>query len=124
MTRLTLVLSAVVALALPLRAAAQSMPHADSPKVTMTVTQTLNVGPTVLKPGDYRFQCREINGKTYLVITSIETGKELARVPCVSEMVDTQVANSELRVSVAPTGIRALTSVRIKGEMVAHRVVD
>jgi len=121
MKQLTLIVCAVAVLLLPLRAGAQSA-HGDSRKATIAVTGALVVGTTVLKPGEYRFQCREFQGKTYLVVTSTESDKEIARVPCVKEALDAKVAASELR-AVVTGGVRELKSVRIKGETVAHTLV-
>jgi hypothetical protein len=106
----------------PLRAAAQDPVHADSPRVTMTVTSPTLVGNTILQPGKYRFQCRHFDGKTFLVI-SPEEGKEILRVPCEQQSLVGKNANSELRAIVNPNGTRVLQSVRIKGETIAHRIV-
>lgn len=125
MKRFFLIACASIALLLfPLRAAAQHAQHAaDSPKVTLTVTNTLVVGTTILQPGDYKFQCRTFEGRTFLVVTSVATGKELARVPCVKDTLDAMVTQSEYRNIVRDDGKRVLTSVRIKGEAVSHRLV-
>jgi hypothetical protein len=109
--------------ALPVRALAQPT-HADSPKATIIVTQELVVGTTILQPGEYKFQCRTFDQKTFLVVTSTETGKEIVRVPCVREMLDAAVTDSDFRSIARQDGKKKLTSVRIKGEAVAHRVVD
>lgn len=37
------------------------------------------VGTTTLKPGDYRFPCKHLDGKSFLVISEVGSGKELAR---------------------------------------------
>jgi hypothetical protein len=69
-------LAAAVMLALvPARAFAQPA-HVDSPKAVVTITQTLLVGPAILLPGEYKVQCRMFEGKTFLVVTSVEKGKE------------------------------------------------
>lgn len=108
----------------PLRAAAQSPTHADSPKVTISVPNPVTLGTTVLKPGDYKFQCRHFDGKSFLVVTDVESGKEVARVPCREESLNQKVADSELRSILSPNGARVLQSVRIKGETIAHQIVD
>ena len=124
MKRLVFVACASLAvLVFPLRADAQDA-HADSPKTTLSVTKALAVGPTILQPGTYKFQCRRFDGRTFLVVTSVETGKELARVPCVEETLDARVTDSDYRSIVREDGTRTLTSVRIKAQAVAHRVVD
>ena len=123
MKNLTLALCAALAVLLPVRAAAQTMEH-DSPKVTISVASPTLVGTTVLKAGDYRFQCKHVGGKSFLVVSEVGTGKELVRVPCEQEALPAKIVNSELRSIVRPDGTRALQSVRIKGEAVGHRVVD
>jgi hypothetical protein len=124
MKRLVFVACASLAvLVFPLRAGAQDA-HADSPKTTLSVTKALAVGTTILQPGTYKFQCRRFDGRTFLVVTSVETGKELARVPCVEETLNATVTNSDYRSIVREDGTRTLTSVRIKAQAVAHRVVD
>jgi hypothetical protein len=115
--------ASLVVLVFPLRAEAQHA-HADSPKTTLTVTKSLVVGTTILQPGAYKFQCRTLDGRTFLVVTSVDTGKELARVPCVREALDAKVPDSDYRSLAREDGKRTLMSVRIKGEAVAHRVVD
>ena len=127
MKRLVLVACAALAvLILPFAAAAQPAhaTHADSPKATMSLTGDIVVGTTILQPGEYKFQCRTFEGKTFLVITAVDTGKEITRVPCVRDMLDAKIPDSELRTLLRPDGKRTLTSVRIKGEMVSHRLVD
>lgn len=127
MKRFALIACTSIALLLfPLRAAAQHAGHdaADSPKVTLTVTKTLIVGTTILQPGNYKFQCRTFEGRTFLVVTSVDTGKELARVPCVKDTLDAAVTDSEYRSIIRDDGKSRLTSVRIKGEAVSHRLVD
>lgn len=124
MKRLVLVVCATLAVLIyPLSAIAQPA-HADSPKTTLILSDVLAVGPTMLQPGEYRFQCRTFDGKTFLVVTSVQTGKEITRVPCVREMLDAKVTDSEFRSLRRADGTRALTVVRIKGEMVAHRIVN
>ena len=124
MKRLILVVCATLAVLIyPLSAIAQPA-HADSPKTTLILSEGLAVGPTMLQPGEYRFQCRTFDGKTFLVVTSVQTGKEVTRVPCVREMLDAKVTASEFRSLLRADGTRALTVVRIKGEMVEHHVVN
>jgi hypothetical protein len=123
MKRFALIACASLALLLfPLRAVAQHA--ADGPKATLTVTKTLLVGTMILQPGNYKFQCRTFDGKTFLVVTSVATGKELARVPCVKETLDATVTDSDYRSIARDDGKRQLTSVRIKGEAVSHRLLD
>lgn len=110
---------------LPVRAVAQTAhehPY-DSPKATISVDREVIIGATILKPGEYKFQCRTFDGQTFLVVTSGETGKELARVPCVKEMLSAQVTETEFRTIARPDGKRVLVSVKIRGEAVAHNVV-
>ena len=115
----------VAASLLPVRAIAQAAhdhPY-DSPKVTISVEKELVVGMTILKPGEYKFQCRTIDGKTFLVVTSAETNKEVARVACVKETLNAQVTETQFRSVARADGKRVLVNVKIKGETVAHNVI-
>jgi hypothetical protein len=116
-------IAAALFLALPARALAATDHAADSPKATVTVTSPLAVGNAVLKAGDYKVQCRLFEGKTFLVVWSVETGKEVARVACVKDALTDKVSASQLRSLARPDGTQQLQSVRIKGESVAHRLV-
>jgi hypothetical protein len=116
-------LVALAAVAWPFRAAAAQDPaHADSPRVSITVDNPTLVGATLVKPGSYKFQCRHFDGKTFLVVTDAGN-KEIVRVPCEQETLSQKNENSELRSLLRPDGQRVLQSVRIKGEIVAHRLV-
>ncbi|HET7695192.1 MAG TPA: hypothetical protein VFK57_05740 [Vicinamibacterales bacterium] len=121
MKRTVVIVCALAVLVFPLRVFAQDA-HTDSPKRTLTVTNTLMVGTTILQPGDYKFQCRTFGGRTFLIVTLVSSGKEIARVPCVRETLDAPVTDSAYRSVVLENGTRRLTLVRIKGESVAHRV--
>jgi hypothetical protein len=124
MKKMIPVFALVAALVLPVRAIAQTHDHPyDSPKATITVEQELVVGTTILKPGEYKFQCRTFSDKTFLVVTNVETGKELARVPCVKEALDAPVTDTQFRSVARPDGKRVLVSVKIKGETLAHNLV-
>jgi hypothetical protein len=126
MKKMMAVLGLLTALLAPARAFAQApAPHNhpyDSPKATINVERDLVVGTTTLKPGEYRFQCRTIDGRTFLVVTLANGGKEIARVPCEREQLNGAISESEFR-TVIREGQQVLVSVRIKGESVAHTVV-
>ena len=114
--------SAFVALvALPGLASAQEHHTAKSPKSDLHVSTSIIVGDKTLKPGDYKFQCVDIDGTQFLVVKD-EDGEEVARVPCAAETLPAKVSTSEFR-SVTRDGKLYLSSVRIKGETIAHRVV-
>jgi hypothetical protein len=124
-----LMLAAVAAFALavvPATAAAQTghVMLKDSPKVQFVVQQPLAVGDTVLKPGTYKFQCRVFDGKTFLVVTMADTGREVVRTPCVREEVDAPIANPSFWTTAGADGVRVLTRVGITGEMVTHKLVS
>ena len=124
MKSLMFVVCAAVAVLLPTRAAAQDPAHGDSPRVAITVQSPTLVGTAVIKPGEYRFQCRHIDGKTFLVITRSDSIKEVARVPCTEAALSAKSEYSELRSVLRPDGTRVLQSVRIKGETIEHRLAD
>lgn len=122
MKRLILAASvAVAALLLPLRAAAQPA-HADSPKVTLIVVNELVIGTATVQPGEYKIQCKTLEGKTFLVVVSTQTGKEVARVACVQEAFEGKVPETTYGTK-SDSGKRTLTWVRIKGEAAQHTVV-
>lgn len=118
-----LALIALCAVLVPLRAAAQA-PHADSPKATLIVADDLLVGGTVIHSGEYRVRCRTIEGKTFIVVTSEESGNEIARVPCAAQTLDAKVRETQFSITRDKDGKRALVSLRIKGETTEHRVVN
>ena len=124
MKRLIFATCLLAALAFPLRAFSQ-VPHtADSRKADLHLSSSLVVGTTTLRAGDYLFQCRHIDGKDFLVVTSAENGKEVARVPCRAEALDSKASTTEFRSTKSADGTNTLTAVRIKGESIAHRIAD
>lgn len=111
----------LAALAIPVLASAQVVHSETSRKADMHLAEPMIVGTQTLKPGDYQYQCLTINGETFLVITS-DRGEEVARVPCTPEQLAKKAELSEIR-STTRDGKLYLTAVRIKGELVAHRIV-
>ena len=109
------------ALAIPVLASAQVVHPETSKKADLHLTQPLVVGTQTLQPGDYHYQCHTINGETFLVITS-ESDEEVARVPCTPEPLAKKAELSDIRTTTRD-GKLHLTAVRIKGELVMHRVV-
>ena len=119
-------LAAAVALtivAFPNVAAAQPDHHANSKKADFHLSSPLTVGTTTLKVGDYKFQCIRFGDKDFLVVTTVEDGKEVARVPCEPEELMIKPSVSDMRTVPDGAGGRVLSGVRIRGEMTAHRVV-
>ncbi len=110
----------IAALAIPVLASAQVVHSETSKKADMHLTEPMIVGTQTLKPGDYKYQCFTSNGEHFLVITS-ESGEEVARVPCTPEPLAKKAETSEIR-STKRDGKLYLTSVRIRGELIAHRV--
>ncbi len=116
-----IVVAAIALLALvALPRAASAEEHGNSPKTDLHLSRNLVVGTTTLKPGDYTFQCLEIDGKHFLVAKTAE-GEEVVRVPCEPETLPRKNATSDFR-TMSKDGTQYLTAVRIKGETVAHRV--
>ena len=119
-------LAAAVALtivAFPNVAAAQANHHANSKKAEIHLSSPLTVGTTTLKVGDYKFQCIRFGDKDFLVVTTVEDGKEVARVPCTPEELMDKPLVSDMRAVPDGAGGRVLSAVRIRGEKIAHRVV-
>jgi hypothetical protein len=123
MRSLILAVCTALVVLLPFRAVAQEPMAADSARVTITVDHPTLVGDTMIKPGQFKFQCRHVDGKSFLVVTD-ERNKEVARVPCTQEALPQKTENSELRAIVRADGLRALRSVRIKGETIEHRIAN
>ena len=125
MKRIFVLICAVAVLAaLPHSAFAQDHSEANSPKAEFQISKPLVVGTTTLPAGTYYFQCVFMDGNHFLVVTSADDGKELARVPCKSEQLTGKIQLSDFRSVTRPDGSQALTAVRIKGESIAHRLLD
>lgn len=118
---ITLALGVFAVLLMPVLAAAQPAHSEMTKKADVTLAEPLLVGTQTLQPGEYRYQCITINGETFLVITTDE-GKEVARVPCTPEPLAKKAELSEIR-TITRDGKNILTAVRIKGELVMHRLV-
>jgi hypothetical protein len=97
--------------------------HADSKKSEVHLSTSLLIGTATLQPGDYVFQCRIVDGKTYLVATSAVGEVEVGRVPCTPVALDKKVTESDFRTTRRADGVNVLTSVRFKGETVVHTIV-
>lgn len=122
MTRIISFALALVALAvLPARAADQTE-RANSPKADFRLTQTMVVGTATLKAGNYKVQCKMVGDAEFLVVTSADDGKEVARVPCHPEDLSAKVEFSDFRFTKSADGVATLTAVRIRGEKIEHRV--
>jgi hypothetical protein len=120
---ISVVCGVLATVAVPVLASAQP-PHAvNSPKAEFQLSEPLVVGSVTLKPGAYTFQCKKIGEQEFLVVTSADDGREVARVPCRPEELQKKTEISEFRSVPRSDGIYALSSLRIKGETVAHRVV-
>jgi hypothetical protein len=123
MTRiLSIACALAVLVAIPARAADETE-KANSPIAEFHLSTPLVVGTTTLQPGSYKFQCKMVGDKEFLVVTSSEDGREVARVPCRPEELAAKTNISDFRSLRKPDGTANLTAVRIKGEKVAHRVV-
>ena len=113
----------LTALALaPALASAQEVHAASSKKIEVHFSTSIVMGTKTLESGDYYLQCRVIDGAHYLVATSVLGDVEAARVPCKPETLDKKVQESEFRTTRRTDGTQVLTSVRFKGETVAHTV--
>ena len=123
MKRLTIVAAAIAALFLSTAVFAESS-HTHGGKARFVLSKSLVVGSTTLRSGEYKFECRNIGGTDYLVITFADTGKEAARVPCRPEQLNRKSSESSFMVVADADGTRKLREVRIKGETIAHSVVE
>jgi copper(I)-binding protein len=123
MKRLFVVLCGAVALlALPALASAQT--HADKVhKADLHFSDPTVVGTVTLEAGDYRFECKTIDGKHVMVLKNAENGKEVASVPCKPVDLTAKVDATQFRTIKREDGKRALSDIRVKGELIAHTVV-
>jgi len=120
---LLVAIGALILVSTPGRASAQPA-HPHRAKADLTISSPLFVGTTLVKPGDYKVQCVDVQGKDFLVVTSLDTGKEVARVPCKPEILSEKVTGSSFVSIARDDGTRELRSVRIKGETIAHAVAN
>ena len=114
--------AALTVVTFPNVAAAQADHHANSKKAEIHLSSPLTVGTTTLKVGDYKFQCVRFGDKDFLVVTTVEGGKEVARVPCTPEDLMDKPSVSDIRSVPDGAGGRVLSAVRVKGDKIAHRV--
>lgn len=122
MSRVMLVVgAALAATALPLVAAAQAAHPESGRKAEFRLSSSVLVGGETLQPGDYRFECKKIEGVHMLVVTSVDTDKEIARVPCTAVELARKAALSQI-LTTRQNGVDVLTEVDIKGEAIGHRV--
>jgi hypothetical protein len=125
MKRFIVSAAAVAALLVwPAIASAQTAHSGDSKKVDLHVSKVITVGTTAIKEGDYKVQCKLIGGEHFLVVTKADDGTEVARVPCTPEQLAGKVDMTDFRTVPGTDGTAKLTSVRIKGESEAHRIVN
>jgi hypothetical protein len=123
MHRFLVACGVVAMLAFPALASAQDA-HGPSKKADFHLSAALVIGTTTLQPGDYRFQCLFIDGGHYMIVKSVDDGKEVARVPCTPENIVRKNDMSEFRSISRADGSRELSAVRFKGEMISHRVAS
>jgi hypothetical protein len=119
---IVVMIGVLAALAIPVLAAAQPAHSEMTKKAELHVTQPLVVGTQTVQVGDYHYYCVTVNGETFLVVTSDDGGKEVARVPCTPEQLAKKADMSDIR-TITRNGQVYLTAVRIKGEIVMHRLV-
>jgi len=125
MKRFIVLAAAVGALSIsPAVASAQVTHGEDSKKVDLHISKVLVVGTTTLKEGDYKVQCKNIDGTHFLVVTTAEDGTEVARTPCTPEQVAGKIPITDFRSVPGTDGNPHLSAVRIKGETEAHRIVN
>ena len=120
MKRLIIICGVLLFLAVP--AFAQPSHAENSGKGEFTSAKSFVVGSQTLPAGDYKFQCKTIDGRHYMVVTSADDGTEVARVPCEPETLASKASHTEFRSISRPDGPNVINSVRFKGEMVAHRI--
>ncbi len=102
-------------------AAADQVQSDEVHKAKLTVAAPTVVGDKTLKPGEYKFECRMVDGK-HMMFFIDDKGAEAAKAPCAPTTIDSKVATTEYRTRNAADGTKTLLSVRIKNETIAHTV--
>jgi hypothetical protein len=122
MKRLIVVCGVLLLLAVPAVAAAQTSHPENSRKADFNSSTSFVVGSQTLPAGEYKFQCKTIDGRHYMVVTARDDGAEMARVPCEPETLSARSSTSEIRSISRQDGATVISSVRFKGEIIAHRI--
>lgn len=122
MNRFLVACGVVAMLAFPVFASAQDAHAGNSKAAEFHLSSALVVGTTTLKPGDYKFQCIFVDGGHYMVVKSMDDGKEVARVPCTPDDLGKKNNVTEFRSVTRADGGRDLSSVRFKNETISHRI--
>jgi hypothetical protein len=124
MVRVLIVVVAVLAaIALPTVASAQVAHPETGRKAEFRLSSAVLIGDKTVQPGDYRFECKNIDGQHMLVVTSVDGDQEVARVPCNAVELARKAALSQL-LTTKKNGIDVLTEVDIKGETIGHRLAS
>jgi hypothetical protein len=116
--------AAVALIALPGRASAQADHSEKSHKTQIHVSDPIYIGATLVEPGDYKVECKSIDGQHTIVVTPVDSKKEIVRVPCKTITLDEKIDMSQFRTVTRRDGTRALVDVRFKGETIAHTVSE
>jgi hypothetical protein len=114
--------AAVVMLAVPALASAQGDHSEKGRKSQFHLSDQVYIGATLVEPGDYKFECKLIDGEHMIVVTPVDGKKDIARVPCKSVALANKVDLSQFRMVTRNDGTRVLADVRFKGEAIAHTV--
>ncbi len=123
MKHFLIALSALSILALAPAVASAQTDHPVS-KATIVFSQPVIIGTQTVPAGEYRFECRVVDGQHTMIVTSRATGKEVARLKCTPVSLDTIVELTQYRSAKAADGTLVVTEVRIHGEKVGHRIVE
>ena len=119
MKRVLATCALMVGLAIP-AFAVDHTPAEGSKKAKMNISEPVLAGDQALKPGEYEFQCKTIDGAHVMVIS--QKGKEVAKLPCTPETIARKAPNSEYRTRVVD-GKKALSAILFDGEPTVHRVM-
>jgi hypothetical protein len=122
--KFSFIASLALAAALTAAPAAAQAPqgHGGGKAAVTEVAKALLVGTVTVEPGTYRFECKHLDGRDYLVVSIVESKEEVAKVPCTPINLERKVQYTELRTMKRPDGALVLTQVRIAGETIAHGV--
>lgn len=120
MNRFVLAIAAFAFLALPGTARAAQHEHPAVTKTSLKFSEPIVIGGVTVKAGEYKFICQQIDGVETMIVKSIDTGKEVARVTCTPTDLATPVKESQYETVKNATGATVLRDIQIKGQTIAH----
>jgi hypothetical protein len=89
-------------------------------RASITLTEAVVVGTTTVEPGEYRFECKDVDGQHFMIVS--REGKEVTRTQCNRVELNAKIKQTSHR-TMMRENTRIMTELRINGETFAHRLV-